>query len=161
MPWHTIERKVEDALKTYFQTVLTYEIADAQFVTRFSNEDLTEPRIEIYCPACRPFNEEVGPYSGNWEVDCIIKVVSHYDQSGTEAEAHDNIMGNLVDKILVVDDNGNEAFASQVNATLFDVDLQVIQLMRLGERTNSIEEHSLVTEQELSVLVMPSNQGDT
>ena len=159
MPWHTPERKTEQALKTYFQAVLGYELEGVQFATRFSNSDLTEPRVEIYSSACRPWSEEISPYSGNWAVDITLKVVSHYDGDNVDAEAHDRIVGNLLDQILITDD-GEEAAAKEINATQFESDLQVI-LVDVGERTNITEDHSLVTEQALVLYIKPSNQGET
>ena len=154
MPYHTPERKTEQALKLYFETVLGYELEDVQITTRFSNTEMTEPRIEIYCPACRPWDEVSSPYSGNWAVDCVLKVVTHYEPS-VDDEAHDNIAGNLLDNLMVVDGDGNEATASEINATQDESDFTVI-VVDIGERTNEVEEHSLVTQQALTLYIQPS-----
>lgn len=161
MPWHTPERKTEQALKTYFDTVLGYELAGVQIATRFSNTNLTEPRIEIYCTDCQPWEEEPAAYTGNWKLNVTLKVVSHYDGDQADAEAHDNIIGNLLDKLLITD-GGADAAASEINATQFEADIN-IQLVDIGTRTNLVEEHSLVTEQELVVYIQPSsnNTGET
>ena len=154
MPWHTPERKAEQALKTYFDTVLGYELTGVQIATRFSNLELTEPRIEIYCSECEPWDIDASPYSGNWKCNISLKVVSHYEPS-VDASAHDEIVGNLLDKILCVDEDGNEATASEINATQFESDLTVLAV-DVGLRTNSTNEHSLITEQELVLYVKPS-----
>ena len=159
MPWHTPERKCEQALKTYLETVLSYEIAGVQIATRFSNADLTEPRIEIFCGSCQPWEEATTPYTGNWMCEVTLRVVSHY-APGVDAVTHDNYVGELLDKFLLRDDvTGAEAATTEINATLYDVDLELIQL-DVGARTNTTDEHSLVTEQELVLYVKPSNQGD-
>jgi len=154
MPYHTPERKTEQALKNYFAAVLGYELQGVQISTRFSNTELTEPRIEIISPACRPWSEEAGPFTGNWAVDCTLKVVTHY-ASGTDDSTHDDYVGYLLDNLMVVDSNGDEATAAEINATQFEADFTVI-VVDIGERTNTIEEHSLVTEQELVLYIQPS-----
>ena len=156
MPWHTPERKAEQALKLYFETVLGYELDGVQIATRFSNVALTEPRIELYCELAEPWEEDVNPYSGNWKLTLQMKVVSHYDESGTDATAHDNIVGNLLDKLMLKDETtGEDATASEINATQFEADLTMLAV-DVGARTNEIDEHSLVTQQELMLYVKPS-----
>jgi len=154
MPWHTPERKAEQALKLYFQTVLGYELTGVQFTTRFSNAVLTEPRVEIYCTDCEPWEMEGSPYTGNWKLTITLKIVSHYAEA-VDAEAHDNIVGNLLDQLLIVDENGNESASAEINATQNEADLTVL-LVDVGTRSNAVEEHSLVTEQELVLYVKPS-----
>lgn len=155
MPWHTPERKCEQALKRYFETVLGYELDGVQIATRFSNADLVEPRIEIFCPDCEPWADDTAPYSGNWKVSCTLKIVSHYDGDNTDAEAHDAIVGNLLDQLIIVGDNGQDAAASEINATQDEAYITVI-LVDVGTRTNMTEEHSLITEQELVLYIQPS-----
>ena len=155
MPYHTPERKCEQALKLYFQTILGYELQGWQVVTRFGNEDLTEPRIEIYCPDCEPWEDEVSAYTGNWAVTCMIKMVSHYEK-GVDAVAHDLVSGSLLDSLMLADtDNGENATAAEINLTQLEEDLTVL-LVEIKTRTNSVDEHSLITEQELVLYVKPS-----
>jgi hypothetical protein len=155
MPYHTPERKCEQALKLYFATILEYELQGWQVVTRFGNEVKTEPRIEIYCPDAEPWEEEANAYTGNWAVTCMIKMVSHYEE-GVDAEAHDIVSGNLLDSLMLADTTtGASAAAAQINLTQFEADLTVL-LVDIKTRTNSIEEHSLITEQELVLYVKPS-----
>lgn len=153
MSWHTPERKTEQALKLYLQTVLDYEIEGVQIVTRFGNAVMTEPRIEIFCPSCLPWPANIAPYSGNWQVECTIKVVSHYD-SGVDAEAHDELVGNLMDVFLITDGT-NDAATAEINATQLESDLTVIQV-NIGERSCTVEEHSIITEQKLELYIQPS-----
>jgi len=155
MPYHTPERKTEQALKAYFAILLEYELQDWQVTTRFSNTELTEPRIEIYCPECEPWEEDANAYTGNWAVTCNIKVVSHYE-SGVDATAHDIVSGNLLDSLMLADaTTGESATAAEINLTQLEEDLTVL-LVDIGTRTNSVEEHSLITEQELVLYVKPS-----
>ena len=155
MPNHTPERKTEQALKLYFATILGYELQGWQVTTRFSNTELTEPRIEIFCPDCEPWEDLTSAYTGNWAVTCMIKLVSHYD-SGVDAEAHDVVSGNLLDSMMLADaTTGASAFAQEINLTQLESDLTVLEV-DIKTRTNSVEEHSLITEQELVLYVKPS-----
>jgi len=155
MPWNTPERKAEQALKQYFETVLGYELQGVQIATRFSNTELTEPRIEIYCEAAEPWEDLANGYTGNWKLTTQVKVVSHY-ATGADAVAHDEIMGNLLDNLMLVDaTTGESALASEINKTLFEADLTMI-IVNITARTNSVDEHSLITEQELELYVKPS-----
>ena len=151
MPWHTPERKSEQALKLYLETVLGYEISGVQVATRFSNVPLTEPRIEIVVEKCSPHPEDAQYYTGSWTVSGTIKVVSHYETS-VDAEAHDNILGVILDNLIIVDENGNDAAVSEINATQNE-EAFTVQLFNLGERTNDIEDHSLVSVQSFSMLI--------
>lgn len=155
MSWHTPERKTEQALKLYFQTVLGYELDGVQIATRFSNTDLTEPRIDIFCESASPYPSEAEVHTGNWLVTVKIEVVSHY-ASGTDAVSHDEICGHLLDKLIMIDDvTGADVTVDQINATQFEEEF-TIQFLEIKDRTNRIEEHSLVTEQEIEMIISPS-----
>ena len=151
MPWQTPERKTEQALKLYMETILGYELDGVQIVTRFSNAELTEPRIEIVAERCTPYPEDAQYYTGSWMVSGEIRVISHYEKS-VDAEAHDNILGNILDNLLILDENGNDAAATQINATQNESNFTV-QLVNLGERTNEVNDHSLVSVQGFEMLI--------
>ena len=154
MPWHTPERKTEQALKLYFESVLGYELSGVQICTRFGNLEKTEPRIEIACESCEPYPAGVQVHTGTWLVNAKITVYSHF-QKDVDAEAHDNIIGSLLDNLLVSDENGNDAAAAEINATQNESAFTV-QEIEIKGRTNRVEEHSIVTEQELELIINPS-----
>ena len=154
MSWHTPERKTEQALQLFFATVLGYELTGVQIATRFSNTELTEPRLEIACETCTPYPEGMQVDTGNWLMGVRISVHSHYE-SGTDAEAHDEIIGNLLDVLLTADSDGNNNTVAQINLTQGENDFTV-QELEVKERSNRVEEHSLITEQEIEMIISPS-----
>jgi hypothetical protein len=82
-----------------------------------------------------------------------IKCISHYER-GVDAAAHDDIMGAVLDKLLVTDGT-SDALTAEINATSTGEDFTVQDVV-LKDRTNSIQEHSLVTEQKLEMYIIPS-----
>ena len=154
MSWHTPERKTEAAMQLYFATVLGYELTGVQIATRFSNDELTEPRIEIVCENCVPYPEGMQVDTGNWLMTVRVSVYSHYETS-VDAEAHDEIIGNLLDVLLVGDSDGNNTTVAQINLTQGESDFTV-QELEVKERSNRVEDHSLITEQELEMIISPS-----
>jgi hypothetical protein len=153
--WHTPERKVEQALKTYLQTVAGTEFDGVQIVTRFSNLALTEPRIEIVCEELAPWPdvEELEHDTGNWRCSVNISVVSHYDKD-VDAEAHDELAGQVMDK-LIISDGSSDALTAEIGKTQIDSDITIFDVWR-GERKNSVEGHTLKTEQSMVLLMAPS-----
>jgi len=159
MSWNTPERKVENALRIYFATVLGYELNGVQVITRFSNAEKTEPRLEIFCESCEPYPEDVEVQTGDWLISCKLKIVSHYE-SGIDAVAHDEIAGSLLDTLLIADENGANNAYSEINNTQLEEDVYVMGLW-IKERVNNVEEHSLITEQAIELIVMVSRPNNT
>jgi len=153
MPWHTPERKTEQALKLYFQAVTGWELDGVQIATRFSNAALTEPRIEIVAESCQPWEGDVQYYTGNWSVNVKISVHTHYEKN-VDAEAHDNLVGSLLD-VLLVGDGASDKLVEEINKTQVDSDFTA-QLIDIGARSNMVEDHTMKTEQELVVMMSPS-----
>ena len=153
MSWHTPERKTEQALLRYLQTAEGSEFDGVQWHTRFCNKIKTEPRIEIICEACEPDINEAEMHTGNWTCSVEITVVSHYEE-GVDATAHDEIAGQIADKLFITD-AGSDALASEINKTQGDEDFKA-QWYLLKTRTNTIQEHSVVTVQELEITMRPS-----
>lgn len=153
--WHTPERKVEQALKTYLQTVAGTEFDGVQIVTRFSNLALTEPRIEIVCEDLAPWPtvEDSQSDTGNWQCTVNISVLSHYEKD-VDATAHDELAGQVMDK-LILTDGTSDALADEIEKTQVDADITIFDAWR-GERKNSVEGHTLKTEQSMVLLMAPS-----
>ena len=150
MSVHTPERKIEQALKRYLETVAGTEFAGVLFVTRFNNLVLTEPRIEIVCAYCNdwPENSSVESDSGDWQCEVSITVKSRYEKD-VDAVAHDEIAGQVADKIIT------PTLVADIMATQTDEDITVFDAWR-GGRSNSIDGKSLKTEQKLTVFIAPS-----
>ena len=153
MSWHTPERKTEQALLDYLSAVEGNEFAGVQFLTRFSNAEKTEPRIEIVVEKARPDISDAQIHTGNWVCEATMKVISHYE-SEVDAETHDEIVGQLLDKLLI-SDAGADAAAEQINATQTDENFTCFDV-RIGDRTNSVDEHSVITEQSIEIDMKPS-----
>jgi hypothetical protein len=158
MPYHTPERKTEQALKNYFPQVLGYEIGGVQFVTRFCNAVLTEPRVEIAATDVSPFLTTSDVQTGLWNVTLTIKVVTHYEKE-VDAVEHDNLVGNLVDKLLIIDANGQDALENEINGAQLEEYFYVFKAT-LTSRRNNVEDHSIVTEQDVEMLVRMVSQTD-
>ena len=156
MPWHTPERKTEQALKRYFETVLGFELEGVQLATRFSNVKLTEPRVDIVARGVEP-EIELGEYqTGNWVVAVMLRVVSHYERD-VDAENHDEILGNIVDKLIMITDDEprQDATADEINKTLDENYLTVRQVDVMG-RTTETAEQQIITEQAVEITIIPS-----
>jgi hypothetical protein len=151
--WHTPERKTEQAFKVYLETLLADDIQGVQVATRFSNVALSEPRIEIVADRVIPTEQDAEYYTGNWSVSLALKVITHYE-SGVDAVTHDDLMGKILD-VLMVSESGQDVLVDQLNQTQDDTDFTAQQI-DIGQRTNSIDGHSLVTVQELTVMMAPS-----
>lgn len=155
MAWHTPERKAEQALQRYLQSIAGTEFDGVQFVTRFSNKTKAEPRIEITCEDCEATLADHKPDPGIWDCRIKVTIVSHYALD-IDAVTHDELAGQVADK-LILDENVT-TLAAEIMKTQDDEDFNVFQTRR-GNRTNRIEEHSLVTEQELVMRAICQRDG--
>lgn len=155
MSWHTPERKAEQAFEAWLKTVEDSVLSRCNIRTRFSNAVKTLPSIDIVCDTAKPDIVSAQVFTGNWICSIEFTVISHYER-GVDAEAHDEYVGLLTDLLMQVDESsGDEAVSGYLNGVATDADITAY-LWTPGERTNSVEEKTLVTKIRGELWMKPS-----
>ena len=139
---HLPERKTEQAFVKLAE-VYAAGISGLTIATRFSNTVLVEPAVLISCERCEPYIKG----TGNWNVEVKFAIQSHYAK-GTDSTAHDNYVAAVSDMLMM---DGIVAALNAVGIAAFTA-----LHWTPGVRTNTVEEHSIITELEGILKMMPS-----
>lgn len=98
---HTICRKTEVILESYLTALVQASIPSIQVLRRFDPTTQTQPVLKIVASRATFEGADWEYQTGNAIVDVTITLLSNYKD--TDAEAHDECMGVVIDNLLASD----------------------------------------------------------
>ena len=139
------ERVTEQAMLAF---LTAKAITGLQLVTRFDMTAESLPSLKIAVETCRPdYGDDIQAQTGNWWCSCTLTLKSHAQD--TTAAEHDALMGAVLYAVYtdtIVSDLNSASGTDEFTA--FDV--------RIGDRTNRVDDNHFYTEQTVDVYMMPS-----
>lgn len=145
-PYHTTQRKVEDALARYLATKAGTGLAAYTVYKGASMGTLSTPRVEITAGEAEP-ERIADTITGNWRVTATVAVVSHKDdRSRTQHAAACGEWGDA----LFQDD-----IVSVINTAEASYQFKVFQLWP-GRASDLMSQSELRSEYECEVYCRPS-----
>jgi hypothetical protein len=147
MPWHSPERKTEQAFKALFSSVEDVALKGVQIATRFCGVVKALPQVQIVCDRAAPWIKG-DVITGNWRVAVRVIVRTRYEKA-EDATAHDDLAAVVSDVLFTSD------IVASLNAVTSDEDFTAV-LFTPGDRSNSVQEKDYETEMTGELLMAPS-----